>query len=96
MVGRAARGNPWIFKQIREYLENGNLIDKPTDKEIKDMILKHASMLIEYKGEYTGVREMRKHIAWYTAGLPHSAELRRRCNEIESWETLQEVINSRL
>ena len=49
MVGRAARGNPWIFKQIREYLENGNLIDKPTDKEIKDMILKHASMLIEYK-----------------------------------------------
>jgi tRNA-dihydrouridine synthase len=60
------------------------------------MILKHASMLIEYKGEYTGVREMRKHIAWYTAGLPHSAELRRRCNEIESWETLQEVINSRL
>ena len=96
MVGRAARGNPWIFKQIREYLENGNLIDKPTDKEIKDMRLKHASMLIEYKGEYTGVREMRKHIAWYTAGLPHSAELRRRCNEIESWETLQEVINSRL
>lgn len=96
MVGRAARGNPWIFKQINEYLEKGILIDKPTPEEVKQMILKHASMLIEYKGEYTGVREMRKHIAWYTQGLPHSAELRRRCNEITSWETLQTVIDSRL
>ena len=85
-------------KHSREAVENKKLqeIIARRDKEIKDMILKHASMLIEYKGEYTGVREMRKHIAWYTAGLPHSAELRRRCNEIESWETLQEVINSRL
>lgn len=96
MVGRAARGNPWIFKQINEYLKNGVIVDKPTSEEVKQMILRHASMLIEYKGEYTGVREMRKHIAWYTQGLPHSAELRRRCNEITSWETLQTVIDSRL
>ena len=96
MVGRAARGNPWIFKQINEYLKNGVLIDKPSSQEVKEMILKHARMLIEYKGEYTGVREMRKHIAWYTQGLPHSAELRRRCNEIVSQESLEELIESKL
>lgn len=96
MVGRAARGNPWIFKEINEYLKTGIVPEKPSAEEVKNMILKHASMLIEYKGEYTAVREMRKHIAWYTQGLPHSAELRRRCNEIVSWESLKEVIESRL
>lgn len=96
MVGRAARGNPWIFKQINEYLKTGELIDKPTSQEIKTMILKHAQMLIEYKGEFIGVHEMRKHIAWYTGGLPHSAELRRRCNEMESWDELQELLDKRL
>ena len=96
MVGRAARGNPWIFKEINEYLKTGIVPEKPSAEEVKNMILKHASMLIEYKGEYTAVREMRKHIAWYTQGLPHSAELRRRFNEIVSWESLKEVIESRL
>lgn len=96
MVGRAARGNPWIFKQINEYLTTGELIDKPTSQEIKDMILKHAQMLIEYKGEFTGVHEMRKHIAWYTGGLPHSAELRRKCNEMESWDELQKLLDDKL
>lgn len=96
MVGRAARGNPWIFKEINQYLKTGIVPEKPSAEEVKNMILKHASMLIEYKGEYTAVREMRKHIAWYTQGLPHSAELRRRCNEIVSWESLKEVIESRL
>ena len=96
MVGRAARGNPWIFKEINEYLKTGIVPEKPSAEEVKNMILKHASMLIEYKGEYSAVREMRKHIAWYTQGLPHSAELRRRCNEIVSWESLKEVIESRL
>lgn len=96
MVGRAARGNPWIFKQINEYMKTGELIDKPTPQEIKAMILKHAQMLIECKGEYTGVHEMRKHIAWYTGGLPHSAELRRKCNEMENWEELQKLLDDRL
>lgn len=96
MVGRAARGNPWIFKQINEYLKTGKLIDKPAPQEIKAMILKHAEMLIECKGEFTGVHEMRKHIAWYTGGLPHSAELRRKCNEMETWEELQELLDKRL
>lgn len=96
MIGRAARGNPWIFKEVKEYLETGRIPARPSAEEIKSMIIRHANMLAEYKGEYTGVREMRKHIAWYTAGLPHSAELRRMCNEIDSLEMLENVINTRL
>lgn len=96
MIGRAARGNPWIFHQVNEYLERGVIVNQPTREEVKEMILKHARMLMDYKGEYTAVREMRKHIAWYTQGLPHSAELRRRCNEIVSFESLKSVIESRL
>lgn len=96
MVARGARGNPWIFREIKEYLENGNIIDKPTINDIREMIIRHAKMLVDYKGEYTGIREMRKHIAWYTAGLPHSAELRRMCNQIETMENLIETVNAKL
>ena len=96
MVARGARGNPWIFRDIKEYLENGNVIDKPTINDIREMIIRHAKMLVNYKGEYTGIREMRKHIAWYTAGLPHSAELRRMCNQIETMENLVETVNAKL
>ena len=96
MVARGARGNPWIFREIKEYLENGNVIDKPTINDIREMMIRHAKMLVDYKGEYTGIREMRKHIAWYTAGLPHSAELRRMCNQIETMENLVETVNAKL
>ena len=96
MVARGARGNPWIFREIKEYLENGNVIDKPTINDIREMIIRHAKMRVNYKGEYTGIREMRKHIAWYTAGLPHSAELRRMCNQIETMENLVETVNAKL
>ncbi len=96
MVGRAARGNPWIFKQINEYLNTGKLIDKPTSGEVKEMILKHANLMVECKGEYTGDHEMRKHIDWCTDGLPHSAELRRLCNTMETYEELKDLINERL
>ena len=96
MVARGARGNPWIFREIKEYLENGNVIDKPTINDIREMIIRHAKMLVDYKGEYTGIREIRKHIAWYTAGLPHSAELRRMCNQIETMENLVETVNAKL
>lgn len=96
MVARGARGNPWIFREIKEYLENGNVIDKPTINDIREMIIRHAKMLVNYKGEYTGIKEMRKHIAWYTAGLPHSAELRRMCNQIETMENLVETVNAKL
>lgn len=96
MIARAARGNPWIFKQVSEYLNNGIIIDKPSIEEVKEMILRHARMLIEYKGEFTGIHEMRKHVAWYTGGLPHSAKLRSMVNQIEDYAALEEMIRTRL
>ncbi|MBR4139509.1 MAG: tRNA dihydrouridine synthase DusB, partial [Lachnospiraceae bacterium] len=85
MIGRAARGNPWIFNQIKEYLETGVIPEKPSYDEVREMMLRHARMQLECKGEYTGIREMRKHVAWYTAGYPHSAKLRAKMNEVESY-----------
>jgi len=96
MIARAAQGNPWIFKEVSEYLNNGILIERPTINEVKNMIMRHAKMLVEYKGEYTGIREMRKHVAWYTGGLPHSAELRRLVNQMENLGELENLIESRL
>lgn len=92
MVGRAGRGNPWIFKEINTYLDTGETIGRPAQNEVRDTILRHAALQIQYKGEYTAVREMRKHIAWYTAGYPHSAKLRKIVNEIETMEELEEWI----
>ncbi len=97
MVARAAQGNPWIFKQMLTYLETGEEMAKPDFKEMTDMLLRHAALLLEYKGEYTGIREMRKHAAWYTAGYPHSSKLRGRINEVENFTELkalfQEVLS---
>lgn len=92
MVGRAARGNPWIFGRIRTFLDTGTDPGKPSAKEVQEMMLRHARMQLAYKGEYTGIREMRKHIAWYTAGFPHSARLRARTNEVETLEELEELL----
>ncbi len=92
MIGRAARGNPWIFREIREYLETGRILLPPTVKERREMMLRHARLQLDYKGEYTGIREMRKHVAWYTSGLRHSASLRRRVNEVESYQQLEELL----
>ena len=94
MIGRAARGNPWIFGQIRDYLKTGVLPKKPTLEEVRDMMLRHAKMQLECKGEYTGIREMRKHVAWYTAGYPNSARLRAKINEVESFEELEKLLSS--
>ncbi len=92
MIGRAVRGNPWIFREINHYLDTGEVLERPTADEVCDTILRHAQMELELKGEYTAVREMRKHIAWYTAGYPRSAALRRQVNEIEDFETLKETV----
>ena len=92
MIGRGAQGNPWIFRQILYWMETGEEEPKPDLEEVKAMILRHAKMLVEYKGAYTGIREMRKHVAWYTAGYPNSAKLRARVNEIESLEALEHLI----
>lgn len=92
MIGRAARGNPWIFRQVTAYLEDGTISPPPTSEERKAMILRHGRLQLEYKGEYTGVREMRKHVSWYTAGMPHSAQLRQRVNAVEKFSELVELI----
>lgn len=92
MVGRAARGNPWIFRQIAAYLQNGTVLARPEKDEIRETILRHAGLQLEYKGEYTGIREMRKHVSWYTAGMPDSARLRRSVNMVESFAQLEELV----
>ena len=94
MIGRASRGNPWIFRQLVEYDKTGNIPERPDVEELKAMILRHARLQLQYKGEYTGIREMRKHVAWYTAGYPHSAAIRRRVNEIETIGQLEEMLES--
>ena len=88
LVGRAARGNPWIFAEITAALEGRNAPERPDRRALYGMILRHAQLLTEYKGEYTAVREMRKHVAWYSAGLPHAAGLRRKVNEMETMQQL--------
>ncbi len=92
MIGRGARGNPWIFKRAKAYIETGEILPSPSVSDICEMILKHAKMNIEYKGEYTGIREMRKHAAWYTQGLKNSAKFRDRLSHIESYDELCDII----
>ena len=93
MLGRAVQGNPWLFSEILYYQETGKMKPKPSMEEIKKMMLRHAKLQLEYKGVYTGMREMRKHVAWYTSGMPHSASVRRMVNEVESYEQLEELVN---
>lgn len=93
MIGRGAQGNPWIFHQIKTYLETGMVPEKPPFSEVCRMILRHAKMQIEWKGEKRGMREMRSHAAWYTAGYPHSASLRRAMNTVETYEQLEELFS---
>mgnify|MGYP000956181859 CR=1 FL=1 len=88
MLGRGVRGNPWIFHQIKHYMETGIMKEKPSIDEVICMILRHGRLQVEYKGEFTGIREMRKHVAWYTTGYPKSSKLRSRVNEIETMEQL--------
>lgn len=94
MVGRAARGNPWLFRQIIAYLRDGTVLPRPDIAELKEMLLRHAGLQLETKGEYTGIREMRKHFAWYTTGYPNSSRLRQNVNLIENFEALRQLIDS--
>ena len=92
MIGRGVQGNPWIFRELAEYDRTGTIPPRPTQEEIRNMMLRHARMQLEFKGEYLGIREMRKHVAWYTAGMPHSAGLRRESNNIESYADLEKLL----
>lgn len=92
MIGRGAQGNPWIFRQVKDYLEKGNIIAPPSIDEIVDMIIRHCQMLCDVKGEFTAVREMRKHFAWYTAGIKHAAALRNEVNHITKQDEFNEFV----
>jgi len=96
MVGRGAQGNPWIFKRILHYLQTGELLPEPTAEERVEKALRHAQMLIDYKGEYIGVREMRKHMAWYMKGMPGAAELRGKLNYAENRAELEALLRGYL
>ena len=93
MIGRAARGNPWIFRQVSEYMNNGTIIAPPSVEEICQMIKRHAKGLCEIKGEFTGIREMRKHFAWYTAGIKHVAALRNEANQVTNLEQFDGLVD---
>lgn len=88
MIGRGAQGNPWIFREISQYFETGIIPEPPTRQEKKELILRHAALQLEIKGEYTGVREMRKHLSWYTVGMPNSAHFRQMINSMEHMDEL--------
>ena len=89
MLARGVRGNPWLFHQTKVFLETGEVPPKPPIEEVIETIIRHAHMQVEYKGDYIGMREMRKHVAWYTTGYPQSAKLRNKINEVETIDDLR-------
>lgn len=96
MIGRGAQGNPWIFHELVEYDRTGVLPPRPSKEVIKATMLRHARLQIEFKGDYLGIREMRKHVAWYTKGMKGSAKLRDEINQVESYEELKQLLDERL
>lgn len=96
MIGRGAQGNPWIFQDLIHFEETGQEPKKRSAGEVREMMLRHAKLQMEYKGDYTAIREMRKHVAWYTTGFPNSARLRNEINHAESYEELETLLNERL
>lgn len=94
MIGRAAKGNPWVFREIKKYLLDGTVPERPSTEDILEMMLRQTQLMVEYKGEFTGIHEMRKHVAWYTQGLPDSAKLRYQINHVETYEELKSLLVS--
>ena len=96
MIGRGAQGNPWIFKQLTHFLRTGEILPKPTMQERAEVIIRHLDLLLKYKGDYIGPREMRKHATWYTRGITHGAILRDKFNKDEKREDFIHIINEYL
>lgn len=94
MIGRGARGNPWIFNELKYYMQYGEIPPRPSIHEVKQTILRHARLMVEFKGEYTGIHEMRKHVAWYSVGMYDSARLRNQVNGVESYSELEDLMDS--
>ena len=92
MVGRAAQGNPWIFRQLTHYLRTGEILPGPTMEERKEIIIRHLDMLLKFKGDYVGPREMRKHATWYTRGIKGNAELRVQFNKAENRDDFLRIL----
>ena len=93
MIGRGAQGNPWVFPQLIHWLRTGEELPPPTPAERAEVVLRHIDLLISYKGDYIGIREMRKHAAWYTRGLPGSAQLRERFNRADTRDAFVEILH---
>ena len=96
MIGRGSQGNPWIFAELQKYEKTGVMPERPSAAVIRDTMLRHARLQIDFKGEYLGIREMRKHVAWYTKGMKGSAKLRDAINLVESYEELEELLYSKI
>lgn len=94
MIARGAQGNPWIFSELLSYEENKTIPPRPTVEEVRNMILRHARLQIEFKGEYAGIREMRKHMAWYTKGIRGAARIREEINAVETYEGVEKLLTS--
>lgn len=94
MIGRGAKGNPFIFSQMKTYFEKGYIPERPDLSQMVKVMLRHAQMMVEYKGEFTGIHEMRKHVAWYTTGFPNSSKLRDDVNHVESYEQLKALLHT--
>lgn len=92
MIGRAAQGYPWIFKEIIEYLKTGRLIEKPSYSEKIEMALRHLKLAVDYYGENHGVPIMRKHISWYLKGLPNASDIKNKVNQLSDMEALIELL----
>ena len=86
MIGRAAQGRPWIFREIAHFLETGEKLPEPSTREVRDILLGHLNNLYEFYGEYTGVRVARKHISWYSKGQSHGAAFRQAVNRVDTVE----------
>ena len=94
MIARGAEGNPWIFSEMIAYEETGVVPPRPDKDAVREMMLRHARLQLQYKGEFCGIREMRKHVAWYTKGLKGAARLRDKVNAVESLEELENLLTS--
>lgn len=94
MIGRGAKGNPFIFSQMKTYFEKGYIPERPDLSGMVQVMLRHAQMMVDYKGEYIGIHEMRKHVAWYTTGFPNSSKLRDEVNHVESFEELKQLLHA--
>ena len=92
MLARGVQGDPWLFQRVSHYLETGEILSKPPLSELVETILLHCRQLLEWKGEYTGIREMRKQVAWYLTGYPYSARMRSLIQQIETFEELSQIL----